>query len=243
MLHQCRTNRKERDRSSRRQRGSGDCRRSRSSASARSSITWVRRWPCCCSPGSMGATEFLGTVLLAAAGARTARNAGALALTTAGVATVAVIRIAGQPLGFIFAFANCGLFMLYIVLGHRIANAGAGQGGIDRLAAAMLIAAVTATPWGLGGALPAFPHPVLLLAGPRWRVLLGDPLRDRPAGHGAATPGHVLAHAGAAAGVRHHHRCRRAAPAPPSRTSRHHPGSTRCRDSSGKQREGMTWTT
>ena len=112
---------------------------------------------------TVGAIEFLGTVLLAAAGARTARNAGALALTTAGVATITVIRIAGQPLGFVFAFANCGLFMLYIVLGHRIANA--EEGGIDRLAAAMLIAAVTATPWGLGGALPAFRHPVLLLAG------------------------------------------------------------------------------
>ena len=114
---------------------------------------------------TVGATEFLGTVLLAAAGARTARNAGALALTTAGVATITVIRITGQPLGFMFAFANCGLFMLYIVLAHRIANACAGKGGIDRLAAAMLIAAVTATPWGLGGALPAFRHPVLLLAG------------------------------------------------------------------------------
>ena len=38
-------------------------------------------------------------------------------------------------------------------------------GGIDRLGAAMLVAAVIATPWGLGGALPAFGHPVLLLAG------------------------------------------------------------------------------
>jgi len=110
----------------------------------------------------VGAIEFLGTVLLAAAGARTTRNAGALALTTAGVATISVIRFGGQPPGFFFAFANCGLFMLYIVLGHRIANA---EGGIDRLAAAMLIAAVTATPWGLGGVLPAFRHPVLLLAG------------------------------------------------------------------------------
>jgi inner membrane transporter RhtA len=56
--------------------------------------------------------------------------------------------------------------MLYIVLGHRLANAGAGRpSGIDRLAAAMMIAAVAATPWGLGGALPAFGHPVLLLAG------------------------------------------------------------------------------
>ena len=97
-----------------------------------------------------------------AAGARTARNAGALALTTAGVVVITTIRLTGQPLGFVFAFANCALFMLYIVLGHRIANA---EGGLDRLGAAMVIAAVTATPWGLGGALPAFAHPVLLLAG------------------------------------------------------------------------------
>jgi inner membrane transporter RhtA len=111
-------------------------------------------------------------VILAVAGARTWRNAGALALTTAGVAIVTTIRITGRPLGFAFAFANCALFMLYIVLGHRMANAGAreaAQAGrpanIDRLAVAMAIAAVIATPWGLGGALPAFRHPVLLLAG------------------------------------------------------------------------------
>ena len=114
---------------------------------------------------TVGAIEFGGTVILAAVGARTARNAGALALTTGGVATITAIRITGQPLGFVFAFANCGLFMLYVVLGHRIANAAAGNTGIDRLAAAMLIAAVIATPWGLGGAMPAFRHPVLLLAG------------------------------------------------------------------------------
>ena len=76
---------------------------------------------------TVGATEFLGTVILAAAGARTRRNAGALALTTAGVVTITAIRITGQPLGFVFAFANCALFMLYIVLGHRMANAGARE--------------------------------------------------------------------------------------------------------------------
>src|SRR5437763_1573830 len=113
---------------------------------------------------TVGAIEFLGTVILAAAGARTPRNATALVLTTAGVAAITAIRVTGQPLGFVFAFANCALFMLYIVLGHRIANEG-GPGGIDRLGAAMLIAAVVATPWGLGGALPAFGHPALLLAG------------------------------------------------------------------------------
>jgi inner membrane transporter RhtA len=113
---------------------------------------------------TVGAIEFLGTVILAAAGTRTPRNAAALALTTGGVAAITAIRLAGQPLGFAFAFANCALFMLYIVLGHRIANTG-GPGAIDRLGAAMLIAAVAATPWGLGGALPAFGRPLLLLAG------------------------------------------------------------------------------
>jgi inner membrane transporter RhtA len=121
---------------------------------------------------TVGAIEFLGTVILAAAGARTRRNAGALLLTTAGVVTITSIRITGQPLGFVFAFANCALFMAYILLGHRMANAGgrgAAQEGrpanIDRLAGAMIVAAVIATPWGLGGALPAFGHPVWLLAG------------------------------------------------------------------------------
>ncbi len=59
-----------------------------------------------------------------------------------------------------------------------------------------------------------------------------------------ATPGHVLAHAGAAADVRHHHRRRRTAPAPyrPGRRG-HHPGSNRCGDSSAEQREDMAWTT
>jgi inner membrane transporter RhtA len=116
---------------------------------------------------TVGAIEFLGTVILAAIGTRTPRNAAALILTTAGVAAITAVRITGQPLGFVFAFANCALFMVYIVLGHRIANEGGPSrlSGIDRLGAAMLIAAVIATPWGLGGALPAFGHPVLLLAG------------------------------------------------------------------------------
>src|SRR5579863_5762024 len=115
---------------------------------------------------TVSAIEFLGTVVLAAAGARTWRNAGALALTTAGVAAVTAIRLGGQPLGFVFAFANCALFMAYIVLGHRIANAGGGRlAGVDQLGAAMAVAAVVAAAWGAGRALPAFRHPVLLLAG------------------------------------------------------------------------------
>ena len=117
---------------------------------------------------TVGAIEFGGTVALAAAGARTARNAGALVLATGGVVAITAIRLAGQPLGFVFAFANCALFVLYVILGHRIASAGTSAGapsGIDRLGAAMGVAAVVAIPWGLDGALPAFTRPFLLLAG------------------------------------------------------------------------------
>src|SRR5262252_7732617 len=118
---------------------------------------------------TVGAIEFLGTVLLAVAGARTRRNLLALVLAVGGVALLTDIRLAGEPAGFAFAFANCALFMLYVVLGHRIANEGpAGRGpltGIDQLAAAMLLAMIAATPFGIAGALPAFSHPAWLLWG------------------------------------------------------------------------------
>jgi inner membrane transporter RhtA len=111
---------------------------------------------------TVGAIEFGGTVLLAAAGARCRRNVAAVALTTAGVATITAIRLAGQPLGFVFAFANCALFMLYVILGHRVAK---GPRPVDVLAASMLVAALAATPAGLAGAWPAFTHPAWLAAG------------------------------------------------------------------------------
>jgi inner membrane transporter RhtA len=117
---------------------------------------------------TVGAIEFLGVVLLATAGVRTPRNAAALALTVCGVVALTDLRLTGQPLGFVFAFGNCALFVLYVVLGHRVANTDAGSGamsGIDQLGAAMLVAAVVVTPLGLGGAMAAFAHPVLLLAG------------------------------------------------------------------------------
>jgi inner membrane transporter RhtA len=112
-----------------------------------------------------GAIEFLGTVVLAAVGVRNRRNLLALALAVGGVVALADIRLVDEPLGFAFAFANCALFMLYVVLGHKIANTGAGWSGIDRLGAAMLIAALVATPYGAGGAAVAFTHPYWLLAG------------------------------------------------------------------------------
>ena len=125
---------------------------------------------------TVGAIEFLGTVILAAAGARTRRNAAALALTTAGVTAVTAIRLTGQPLGFAFAFANCAGFVLYIVLGHRIASTGPRDGvtgtagsraadAIDQLGACMVVAALAATPFGAVQAATAFTHPLWLLWG------------------------------------------------------------------------------
>jgi inner membrane transporter RhtA len=113
--------------------------------------------------GTVGAIEFLGPIGLAAAGMRTRRNFAALAFAIAGVYVLTDVRIAGETIGYVFAFANCALFVLYIVLGHRIARAGGSQ-GIDRLGTAMLIAMASALPIGIVDALPAFGDPLLLAA-------------------------------------------------------------------------------
>ncbi|GIG68858.1 EamA family transporter [Phytomonospora endophytica] len=113
---------------------------------------------------TVGAVEFLGVLGLAAAGLRTRRNAAAFACAAAGVAVLADIRVAGEPLGFVLALANCVLFVLYVTLGHRAANQ-PGADGIDTLAASMLVAALVATPFGIAAATPAFTRPDLLLTG------------------------------------------------------------------------------
>lgn len=118
---------------------------------------------------TVGSVEFLGVIVLAAAGVRSLRNTLALGLAVAGVFTLTDIRLAGEPLGFGFAFANCALFMLYVTLSHRVATTGSRDGsrwdGVDQLGAAMLVAAVVITPLGLVGAAPAVDHPGWLLAG------------------------------------------------------------------------------
>jgi inner membrane transporter RhtA len=111
---------------------------------------------------TVGAIEFLGPILLAAWGMRTRRNLAALALATCGVGLLTDVRLLDEPLGYAYAFANCALFVAYIILGHRISSGEAGVSGIDRLACAMLVAAVAALPFGLRGALPAFSDGLLL---------------------------------------------------------------------------------
>jgi inner membrane transporter RhtA len=113
--------------------------------------------------GTVGAIEFLAPIGLAVAGLRDLRNVLALAVAVAGVALLTHVRLAGEPLAYLFAFANCALFAGYIVAGHALARDG-GASGIDRLGAAMLIAAIAAAPIGFRDALPAFHDPRLLAA-------------------------------------------------------------------------------
>jgi inner membrane transporter RhtA len=114
--------------------------------------------------GTVAAIEFLPVIVLAALGARTARNGAAVALAVPGVWLLTDVRLEGEPLGVAIAFANALLFAGYIVLGHRVARHGAAA-GIDGLAASMLVAAVIVTPLAGWQALGAFTDPFALAAG------------------------------------------------------------------------------
>lgn len=111
--------------------------------------------------GTVAAIEFLGPVGVAAWGTRTSRNVLALTLALAGVALLTRVRIVSNLPGYAFAFANCALFVSYVVLGHRIASNRMAS-GIDLLALAMSVAAVVALPVGFDDAAPAFASITLL---------------------------------------------------------------------------------
>src|SRR3954452_24027673 len=111
--------------------------------------------------GTVAAIEFLPVIVLAALGARTARNVVALVLAVAGVYVLTGVHLAGHPVGLAFAFANAVLFAAYIVLADRATT----LGGVDALALAMVAAAVAVTPVAGAAAAPALGDPVALLAG------------------------------------------------------------------------------
>lgn len=114
--------------------------------------------------GTVAAIEFLPVMVLAAVGARTPRNVGALLLAVAGVFLLTNVQLTAQPVGLAFAFVNAALFAAYIVLADRVAKR-LGLSGIDGLAGAMLVAVVVVTPIAGWQAAPAFTDPVGVLAG------------------------------------------------------------------------------
>jgi inner membrane transporter RhtA len=113
---------------------------------------------------TVAAIEFLPVIVLAALGARSRRNVGALLLAVPGVYLLTGVHLGGEPLGVALAFVNAALFAAYIVLAHRVASDDAVE-GIDGLAGAMLIALVAVTPMAGWAALPALGDPVAIAAG------------------------------------------------------------------------------
>jgi inner membrane transporter RhtA len=114
--------------------------------------------------GTVAAIEFLPVIALAAAGARTGRNAVALGLAVVGVYLLTDVRLEATVLGVGFAFANAALFAAYIVLAHRLAR-DSGLARLDGLAASMLLAAVVVTALAGWSAVPSLLDPVAILAG------------------------------------------------------------------------------
>jgi len=115
--------------------------------------------------GTVAAIEFVGPIAMAATGARSARNMLALGLAVGGVYVLTDVRLEGEPIGFVFAFANALLFTVYIVLAHRASRIDDGTTSVERLGASMLVASLAITPIGLAGALPALLDPIAVLAG------------------------------------------------------------------------------
>jgi inner membrane transporter RhtA len=119
----------------------------------------------------VAAIEFVGTIGIALWGLRTGRNYLAFALAVAGVTLLidvpslfAMDGPAPDLPGLFWAVLNGALFVLYIILGHRISEGGA-SGGVERLGAAMTVACLFVMPIGFTQALDAFGAPMLVLAG------------------------------------------------------------------------------
>jgi inner membrane transporter RhtA len=102
----------------------------------------------------VAAIEFVGTIGFALWGLRTGRNYLAFVVTIVGVALLtdvpSLLAAEGQALtsellGLFCALLNGGLFVLYIILGHKISEGGA-SGGVERLGAAMTAAFIFVMP-------------------------------------------------------------------------------------------------
>ncbi len=121
----------------------------------------------------VAAIEFVGTIGVALWGLRTGRNYLAFAAAIVGVALLIDVpsllaadgdALTSDLLGLFWAGLNGGLFVLYIILGHKISEGGA-SGGVERLGAAMTVAFIFVMPIGFLQAIDVFGFPLLVLAG------------------------------------------------------------------------------
>lgn len=103
--------------------------------------------------GTAVAIEFVGPVLVAAAGSRRRRDVLALVLVAIGVLLIADVQLRGSPEGVLFALTAAAAWAGYIVLGKRVALAGQesrGVSGLDSLAVGFTVATVLLSPLALG---------------------------------------------------------------------------------------------
>ncbi len=121
----------------------------------------------------VAAIEFVGTIGIALWGLRTGRNVLAFLLAITGVTILIDVSslftgdgpaLTADLIGLAWAVLNGALFVLYIILGHKISQDGA-SGGVERLGAAMTAAFLFVMPIGFLQALDAFGAPLLVLAG------------------------------------------------------------------------------
>lgn len=118
--------------------------------------------------GTAVAIEFIGPVAVAAVGSRRPRDVLAVVLAAGGVALLAGVQAGADAVGVVFALIAAALWAGYIVLGKRVADAGAG---LDSLAVGMAVAAVLLAAPLLAGQLFTDAH---VLGAPRiWLVGLG----------------------------------------------------------------------
>ena len=87
----------------------------------------------------VAAIEFVGTIGIALFGLRSRRNIIALAVAVAGTFLLIDVKWSSDPVGLAWAFLNGALFVAYILLGQRLARAGASDGDAN-LGAAIAIA-------------------------------------------------------------------------------------------------------
>lgn len=118
--------------------------------------------------GTAVAIEFLGPVAVAAAGSRRARDLFAVALVAAGVVLLAGVAPDIDPVGVGFALLAAAMWAGYILLGKRVADAGAG---LDSLAVGMAAAAVLLAAPLLAGQLLS--DPAVFASAHTWLLGLG----------------------------------------------------------------------
>ncbi len=93
--------------------------------------------------GTTVAIEFIGPIVVAAAGTRTRRNAAAVGLAAMGVVLLAEVQAEGSADGILLALAAAVMWAGYIVFGSRVARSGIA---VDGLGIGMVIGAIVLAP-------------------------------------------------------------------------------------------------